>query len=104
MLLNASNYIFNNDPAKREYLGLIAQNVNEIYPKLVQFDEEEDTYRLDYTGTGVIAIKAVQELKKENEELKAQLERTTISLENENALLLQRLVNLEKIVNNLAKE
>lgn len=88
MLLNAANYSFLHDTNKRQYLGLLAQEVQEIYPELVQYDEAEDTYRLDYSGTGVIAIKAVQELKNENDVLKKKLE----NLENK----LEELIKLMK--------
>lgn len=81
MLLNAANYSFLHDTNKRKYLGLLAQEVQEIYPELVRYDEDEDTYRLDYSGTGVIAIKAVQELKKENEELKERVKNLETKLE-----------------------
>ena len=51
-----------------------------IYPELVSYTEEEDLYHLDYSATGIVAIKAIQELKKEvalltleNKKLKQQL-------------------------------
>ena len=52
---------------EKKYIGLVAQDVKKIYPELVSYTEEEDVYQLDYSATGIIAIKAVQELKKEVE-------------------------------------
>jgi hypothetical protein len=46
--------------------GFIAQEVQEIFPSLVQRTENKqgggDTYSMDYSGFGVIAIKGIQEL------------------------------------------
>ena len=44
------------------------QDVQQVYPQLVHYAEDEDRYTMDYSGFGVIAIKAVQELKQEIEE------------------------------------
>jgi hypothetical protein len=65
-------------------LGLIAQDVNLIYPELVSYNTESDVYHLNYSGFGVVAIKAVQELKIEVDTLK-----------QENAILKAKLNKLE---------
>lgn len=111
MLLNAANYSFLHDANKRQYLGLLAQEVQEIYPELVQYDEEEDTYRLDYSGTGVIAIKAVQELKNENEVLKDDVNSLSkknnefknlyIGLKNENEKMALMILELQRQINEI---
>ncbi len=71
----------NNLPA----YGLLAQDVMEVFPHLVthHVDQERglDTYTLDYSGFGVIAIKAIQEL-----------QQTVSTLEN-------RIVQLETALN-----
>jgi trimeric autotransporter adhesin len=74
----------------RYYNGFIAQEVEKIFPELVfkgSDNPAQDFYRMDYSGFGVIAIKAIQEqqqmiqqqkneielLKKEVEEIKKKL-------------------------------
>ncbi len=47
----------------------MAQDVEKIYPELISYDEKEDLYHLDYSTTGIVAVKAVQELKAEKDAL-----------------------------------
>jgi hypothetical protein len=53
--------------------GLLAQEVMEIFPHLVTHNTDKerklDVYTMDYSGFGVIAIKAIQELVKKTEEI-----------------------------------
>ena len=83
--LKPSTYQFKNATTKQEYSGFIAQDVLKIFPNLVTHiaasKRNPDTYTLDYTGFGVIAIKGIQELqpvieeqKKINEEQKAEIQ------------------------------
>jgi hypothetical protein len=55
-----------NPQAGVEKYGFIAQEVKEIFPSLVKRTENKpgggDTYTLDYSGFGAIAIKGIQEL------------------------------------------
>jgi hypothetical protein len=52
--------------------GFLAQDVMKVFPHLVTHHVNEerdlDTYTLDYSGFGVIAIKAIQELQQTNQE------------------------------------
>ncbi len=80
MNLETYSYLYKVQKNDKRSLGLIAQDVKLIYPELVNYNEEEDVYHMNYSGFGVVAIKAVQELKgevdslkKENQKLKAQL-------------------------------
>jgi len=91
MSLNPSNYYFKSDQKKRKQLGLIAQDVEKVYPEIVYKNEESGMYKMDYSGTGVIAIKAVQELKKENEILEQEI----ITLKKEMNELKQLISNLK---------
>jgi hypothetical protein len=52
------SYTYKHDPASRKYIGMIAQDVKEIYPEMINYAEDEDIYTMDYSGFGVIAIKA----------------------------------------------
>ena len=46
----------------RKDIGLIAQEVIDIVPELVSYKAEDDSYKMNYDGYGVLAIKAIQEL------------------------------------------
>lgn len=69
-----------------ESYGFLAQDVNKIFPHLVthniQPERNLETYTLDYSGFGVLAIKAIQELsgkvndlEHQNNELNARIEK-----------------------------
>lgn len=54
----------NNNPESIESIGFIAQDVEAVFPELVHISADERSkgiYTLDYSGFGVIAIKAIQE-------------------------------------------
>jgi len=65
MKLQADNYTFIADPDHKPYFGFIAQEVEQIFPHLVTPPSEEQgrasNYTMDYSGFGVLAIKAIQE-------------------------------------------
>jgi hypothetical protein len=65
MQLEPLTYQFIADKEHKSNIGMIAQDVKAIYPELVKYNTDEDLYHMDYSGFGVIAIKAVQELKAE---------------------------------------
>jgi hypothetical protein len=69
--LTPLSYTYKHDNASKRYIGMIAQDVKEIYPELINYAADEDIYTMDYSGFGVIAIKAVQELKVELDEKNA---------------------------------
>ncbi|MEM1973256.1 MAG: tail fiber domain-containing protein [Thermoplasmata archaeon] len=54
--------------------GLIAQEVEKILPEIVNYDENNDEKSLNYVELIPWLIKAVQELKEENEKLKKEIE------------------------------
>jgi hypothetical protein len=95
MQLEPLTYQFIADKEHKSNIGMIAQDVKEIYPELVTYNEEEDLYHMDYSGFGVIAIKAIQKLKAEAE-MKNQkineLESRLLRLEN---LVAQQITNSE---------
>jgi len=68
MKLNPRLYHFNtqNQPNTRKYIGLIAQEVQPLFPEAVyehmgKNDGSDDYLTLDYSAFGVIAVKAIQE-------------------------------------------
>jgi hypothetical protein len=59
--------------------GFIAQDVKEILPSFVTGNESENEYLgVDYNGILALAVKAIQELKAENDTLKEILQRNNI--------------------------
>jgi subtilisin-like proprotein convertase family protein len=76
MKLRPVNFRWKGDGA--EDFGLIAQEVRAVLPKLVTGDEAKDSLTLNYSQLSVVAIGAIQELKAENDALKARI----VALEN----------------------
>ncbi len=62
MQLQPKRYYFSTDKNdEKQHIGLIAQDVQKIFPEFVYYNEESDTYTMDYAGLSVIAIQAVKE-------------------------------------------
>jgi hypothetical protein len=61
----------------KENIGLIAQDLKKIIPEVVSepINENTDLYSVDYGKMVTVLIKAVQDLSKENNELKMRVER-----------------------------
>lgn len=60
--LSAKSYVFKDAPDADRSIGFIAQEVAELFPQLVEGDPtKEGILSLDYSGFGVLAIKAIQE-------------------------------------------
>ena len=86
MQLETLSYLYKTQKDDTRSLGLIAQDVKLIYPELVNYNAQDDIYHMNYSGFGVVAIKAVQELKDEVDTLKT-----------ENAVLIAKLNQLETL-------
>ena len=79
--LGVKSYNFKHDPiSNQRNIGFLAQEVMQYFPEVVHFHPSTETYTMDYSAFGILAIQAIKE-----QELKIQ------SLEN-------RLDNLEKII------
>ena len=62
MQLLPVNYHYGSDILQKSHLGFIAQDVEQIFPELVSTPtKDQDFYRMNYAGFGVLAIKAIQE-------------------------------------------
>src|SRR5690554_874638 len=95
MKLKPLTYTYiNNSDNDRRHLGFKAQEVEKLFPTLVNSpknadsDSEDGAYTMDYSGFGVIAVKAIQEqqveietLKEQNESLQNQIEEIKKQLE-----------------------
>jgi len=76
LALKPSSYRFKSSPqAETKSLGLIAQEVEPLFPELVSSTgEDEDLKTLEYQGFSVLAIKAIQEQQALIEKLTARIE------------------------------
>jgi hypothetical protein len=91
--LKPSNYQFKNATDKGDYDGFIAQDVMKIFPNLVTHtvdkESNKDVYLMNYSGFGVIAIKGIQELVKQNEEKDAKIESLQKQIDELKAIVLK---------------
>jgi hypothetical protein len=99
MQLKPLTYYYKTDKNKQLNIGFIAQDVEPIYPELVNYNKEDNLYQLNYSGFGVVAIKAIQELKsevkslsEENKKLKSLLANQEQS-NSDQAMVLQTLLD-----------
>ena len=107
--LKPVSYRFNEqDDDARKSFGLIAQDVQKLFPYLVE--DEKDYLALDYGNFGVLSIKAIQELGREKdaevaslEKKNKQLESRVQSLESEMSLLKTQLANSTTQEDRIAK-
>jgi len=74
-------------------IGLIAQDVMNVIPELVNFDASKDRYMMNYDGFGVLSIKAIQELNEVVETQKETIDNQQELIEN----LIKRVEQLEKL-------
>jgi len=75
--LRVVNYQRKNDVTNHEHIGFIAQEVQEVYPHLISMSNEgTEKERMMMYKIGMIpmAVKAIQELKAENDTLKARVD------------------------------
>ena len=87
MKLQAVDYNFIADPAKTPQTGFIAQDLDAVFPDAVTEGGDDATtkpWSVDYGRVTPLLVKSIQDLKAENDALKAQ-----------NAAILQRLAALE---------
>jgi hypothetical protein len=96
--LNGVSYLWRKDdfPEKdfsdNRQLGVIAQELEEIFPELVHTDE--DGYKtVDYSRLTPVLIEAIKELKRENDVLKAASAEVNMRMENLDRKL-ESLINL----------
>jgi hypothetical protein len=71
--LRAVNFSWKSDETQRENLGLIAQDIEAVFPQIVDTDKD-GLMGVRYTELIPVLVKAIQELKSENDNLKSRLE------------------------------
>jgi len=71
LTLRTVNYSWKSDELNRKYLGLIAQDVQEVLPEVVDVDEKDEigTLGVRYTELIPVLVKAIQELTSRVQEL-----------------------------------
>ncbi|HEY8964751.1 MAG TPA: tail fiber domain-containing protein, partial [Alphaproteobacteria bacterium] len=72
--INGVTFTFKAGEDKREHLGVIAQEVEAVYPQAVITDEK-GFKKVDYPALVPVLIEAVKELKVQNDELRARLDK-----------------------------
>ena len=70
--INPKRYTMNNDVEQKEKIGLLAQDVQAVFPELVV--ENNEYMSVNYQGLIPILISAVNEQTKRNESLKQRIE------------------------------
>ncbi len=82
--LQVKKYHFlENKPSDMKYYGMIAQEVEKIFPEIVyhnKMDGGSDYYTMDYSGFGVLAIKAIQEQQQKITDLEARIAKLETAL------------------------
>ncbi|MDR3451012.1 MAG: tail fiber domain-containing protein [Alphaproteobacteria bacterium] len=71
-----SDFNFIADPAKKRMQGFIAQDLYEIYPEAVTVggdDPKQQPWAVDYGRLTPLLVKAIQELKTDNDDLRARV-------------------------------
>ena len=73
--LRTVKYSWKSDELNREYLGLIAQDVQAVLPEIVDVDKNDEigTLGVRYTEMIPVLVKAIQEMSAQIEELKSKL-------------------------------
>lgn len=109
MQLEVSKYHFTGKTEALKHYGLIAQDVEKVVPEIVTHhkqDDGSDTYLMDYSMFGVLAIKAIQEqqniideLKQEIAELKSGKTNSTSNIRTATGMLLEQ--NMPNPFNNV---
>lgn len=59
--LEPTTYSYKSDESNEITVGLMAQDVKEIFPELVSYSKTDELYGINYAGFSVIALKAIQE-------------------------------------------
>ena len=68
MQLRPVDFVFKNDPAAARHLGLIAEEVAQVYPNMIIYDRDGQVYSIQYMHLIPILLQQVQQLKEENKE------------------------------------
>jgi len=79
MATSINSYKFKAQKSDQRSIGVMEQDVKEVFPELVHYDNPTDSYTVDYAGFSMVALKAIQEQQEIIEVLISRIEK----LENE---------------------
>jgi hypothetical protein len=105
--LDIKKYHFlKNKPDDKKHYGMIAQEVEKIFPEVVYHNKMDHSnngyYTMNYSAFGVLAIKAIQEQQKkiEHQEQKIQEQEQTVQQQQQKIITLEdRIAKLEAAIN-----
>jgi hypothetical protein len=79
--LRGVTFTWINNPENGQRIGFIAQEFEKVLPELVFTNEVDDYKGINYAEVSAVLVEAVKELKAENDEIRAHLERLEKALE-----------------------
>lgn len=82
-------------------IGVIAQELKEVFPELVKYAPEQDTYTVDYMSMGPLAIKAIQEQQTMIEQLRNQVTELLSKLKKEENTNSELSAKLEALIDDV---
>lgn len=86
--LQGVEFVRTTDESKKKHLGFIAQDVEEIFPQLVQTENSEEKYKsISYANTCAVLVEAIKEMRSE--------------MNAENTLLKQEITSLKQEIETL---
>ncbi|MEP2510717.1 MAG: tail fiber domain-containing protein [Reichenbachiella sp.] len=101
MSMSIRAFHFNEQDDKEDKkIGVIAQEVEPIFPALVDYSKANDVYTVDYSNFGPVAIKAIQEQQKIIDTLKSEIE----SLKEELRSVTRKDQNLAELISQQAEK
>lgn len=75
MNLKPKTYQYTDGPGDRYYTGIIAQELEQVFPQFVYYGgDDQVVYTVDYGSMSVIALKAIQEQQAQIESMKADIQ------------------------------
>jgi hypothetical protein len=93
--LRPVTFIYNNDETNRQQYGLIAEEVNEVFPEIVLTEENGQPYTVQYHVLPVLLLHELQKQHTTIEELKKNDAQRDIVIQN----LMERVKALERLTN-----
>jgi hypothetical protein len=82
-------------------IGVIAQELKEVFPELVKYAPEQDTYTVDYMSMAPLAIKAIQEQQTMIEELQKKVSELQSKLKKEESTNSELSAKLETLLDDV---
>lgn len=71
--LNGYSYLRSDEVDKKRHIGLIAQEVDSVYPELVIHDSVNDKFAINYGSMAALFVESIKELKQEILELRQEI-------------------------------